>query len=207
MKKILILFLILFFLNACKAQKVSQIDCMNLNDTKSFIKNEIEDLKKINKIVDSKVLKKISNDFLTIFLNKEAFALMRKIKIESKRDIIDFTSFFTKEDFNYMKCQLKSNKIKNWKQLVESNIFKKNDSIKKVLSKYKQKTDVYSDKKSLEILRLRKKLFYYSLPLFSKDLKHAILYRETLSSGSLFILKKINNEWIYYASSFVWISD
>ena len=36
---------------------------------------------------------------------------MIKIEIRSEKDIIDFTNFFSAKDFEYMRCQLKQNKI------------------------------------------------------------------------------------------------
>ena len=61
---------------------------------------------------------------------------MSKTNIKSKKDIIDFKTFFTKEDFEYMKCQLKQNKMSDWQQLVKKEYFKKNDSIKNLIAKH-----------------------------------------------------------------------
>ena len=209
MNKLLKLILIFTFFTACNAQKVTQTDvCLNVSDIKNLIKDEIIQLEKNNYIIDNEVLEKVnSTRSLTIFLKQEAFQLISKINIKSKKDIIDFKKFFKQEHFDYMKCQLKHNRIKDWKQLLKNQSFKKNDSIKNVLSKYKPWGDIYKEKKDKEILRLRSKYFYYSIPLFSRDKEYALIYRETSSSGSLFILKRINGHWTHYAISFVWTSD
>lgn len=132
---------------------------------------------------------------------------MSKTNIKSKKDIIDFKTFFTKEDFEYMKCQLKQNKMSDWQQLVKKEYFKKNDSIKNLIARHQTLKDLYKVKNYQEILNLKKSYFYYSIPLLSKDRKHAIIYRETSSSGSLFILKKNKNKRTYFANGLVWSSD
>lgn len=209
MNKLLKLILIFTVFNACNAQKAKQNNsCININYIEVFIKDEIIKLDNSNQILDSKVLEKPnSGNSLADFLIPEAFHLMSKIKVKSKKDIIDFTKIFNQEDFNYMKCQVKYNKIKNWKQILKNRSFKKSDSIISVLRKYKGWGDIYKAENLQEILRLRSRYLYYSIPLFSKDKKHAIVYRETSGSGSLFVFKKLNNKWALYGRSFVWSSD
>ncbi|AUC85731.1 hypothetical protein CW731_10720 [Polaribacter sp. ALD11] len=159
-----------------------------------------------NRLIGSNVIEKPLGEKLDNFLMSEAFELMSKIKIKSKNDIIDFTQFFTKEDFDYMKCQLSNNKVKNWKQILnKEDFFIKSDSISNTLKKYKNFGDILANKNYQNILETRGRYLYYSIPLFSKNKKYALLYRETISSGSLFILKNLNNEWTYYAKGTVWI--
>lgn len=209
MKKLFKLTLILAFFNACVAQKVKEDrDCINITEIQNFIKAEIDELSNLNYIIDSKIIEETSSkEPLIFFLRKEAFELVSKTNIKSKKDIIDFKTFFTKEDFEYMKCQLKQNKMSDWQQLVKKEYFKKNDSIKNLIARHQTLKDLYKVKNYQEILNLKKSYFYYSIPLLSKDREHAIIYRETSSSGSLFILKKIKNKWTYFATGLVWSSD
>jgi len=79
-----------------------------------------------------------------------------KTNIKSKKDIIDFKTFFTKEDFEYMKCQLKQNKMSDWQQLVKKEYFKKNDSIKNLIARHQILKDLYKVKNYQEILNLKK---------------------------------------------------
>ncbi len=81
---------------------------------------------------------------------------MSKTNIKSKKDIIDFKTFFTKEDFEYMKCQLKQNKMSDWQQLVKKEYFKKNDSIKNLIARHQILKDLYKVKNYQEILNLKK---------------------------------------------------
>lgn len=81
---------------------------------------------------------------------------MSKTNIKSKKDIIDFKTFFTKEDFEYMKCQLKQNKMSDWQQLVKKEYFKKNDSIKNLIARHQTLKDLYKVKNYQEILNLKK---------------------------------------------------
>lgn len=209
MNKLFKLILLFIVFNSCNAQKANQGNsCINISDIENFIKDEIIKLDNNNQILDSKVLEKPNlGNSLADFLIPGAFHLMSKINIKSKKDIIDFTKKFNQEDFDYMKCQLKHNKIKDWKQILKNRNFKKNDSIKSLISKYKTWNDIYKDENYQEILRLKSKYLYHSIPLFSKDKKYALIYREFHDSGSLFVLKKLNNKWILYGRSFLWSSD
>ena len=65
------------------------------------------------------------------FLKPNTFTIMRKLNINDKADQIDFTKFFSDEDFEYMKCQLKENTIDNWKQLMPKGFFIKQIQFKK----------------------------------------------------------------------------
>ena len=65
------------------------------------------------------------------FLKPNTFTMMRKLNINDKADQIDFTKFFSDEDFEYMKCQLKENTIDNWKQVMPKGFFIKQIQFKK----------------------------------------------------------------------------
>ena len=206
MYKLLKYFFIYVSFSCCNAQtNITKDDnCITINEVKNFMSNEIKkQYQEWNYLVSSVVIDKSSGEKLKKFLVPEAFELMSKIK--SKNDTIDFTQFFTKEDFDYMKCQLINNKIKNWKQIINNEIFIKSDSITKTLKKYKSFGEILINENYQNILDIRGRYLYYSIPLFNKNKEYMLLYRETISSGSLFILKNKNNEWIYYAKETVWI--
>ncbi|CAL2089922.1 hypothetical protein [Tenacibaculum sp. 190524A05c] len=167
---------------SCRAQEQkSHKKCQNTEVTKELIKQElITQKEQLNTVIHQNVLKKtISNESFELFLKSEGLSMMSKIEIKSKKDIIDFTKFFDSNDFEYMRCQLKQNEIDNWKQLIEKDYFKTNNSNNKRLS--------------------------YSIPLFSVNQNYALIYRETIASGNLFLLKRTNGKWEYFAKQLVWI--
>lgn len=184
MKKTLILglFYISVAFISCKAQEQENYKkCQNTEVIKELIKQElITQKEQFNTVIHQNVLKKtISNENFELYLKHESLSMMSKIEIKSKKDIIDFTKFFDNKDFEYMRCQLRQNKIDNWKQLIEKDYFKTNNSNNKRLS--------------------------YSIPLFSVNQNYALIYRETIASGSLFLLKRTNGKWEYFAKQLVWI--
>lgn len=208
MNKILKFSLIFFFIS-CSAQKIElKKDCENRNEIERFIKNEIIEFSKKDYFLDTHIITKaFSEKPLEVFLNPNAFAFMRKIGSVSQGKVIDFKKLFSRDDFNYMICQLKENEIKNWRQILEKSSFKKSDSIKNILNNYKTWKVIYNSDKSQEILELKKNYLKYSIPLFNKDRNYALVFRENSFSGNLLILKKINQKWVYFATSFVWSSD
>lgn len=208
MRNLLKYFFIYVSFSCCNAQTNFTKDstCKNISEVKNFMTNEIrKQSQEWNRLISSNVVENSSVGKLKTFLVPEAFELMSKIKIESKNDIIDFTQFFTKEDFDYMKCQLVSNNIKNWKQILNNEIFIKSDSIANILKEYKNFGDIIKKENYREILDIRGRYLFYSIPLFNKNKKYMLLYKETISSGSLFILENTNNVWTYYAKGTVWI--
>lgn len=209
MKKILNFTFIFLLLNSCNAQKSlnNKTDyCSNKKEVKNFIKREIERNLKKEMYISSRVLEKLSTgDSIESLLKNEAFFLVKKINLKTKKDLIDFTKFFEKEDFDFFKCQLKNDKIKNWKDVLSKEDFKKSDSIANILNKYKSNQGILKEKNYRELLKFNNNFLFLSKPLFTKDKQFAILYRETVSSGSLYVLKKVNDKWIYFARGFVWI--
>ena len=208
MYKLLKYFFIYISFSCCNAQTnlTKYNTCKNISEVKNFMSNEIrKQSQEWNRLISSIVIEKSSGGKLKNFLVPEAFELMSKIKIKSKKDIIDFTQFFTQEDFDYMECQLVNSNIKNWKQILNNEIFIKSDSITNTLNKYKNFGDIIKNENYREILDIRGRYLFYSIPLFNKNKKYMLLYKETISSGSLFILKNTNNVWTYYAKATVWI--
>lgn len=199
---------ITILVNSCSAQNeiLDSKECGVKSDLVELMKGE---LKNHHLVVDGKVLNesyfKNKSYSLKEFLKPEALTLMRKIKIENQNDIIDLTNFFEAEDYDYMKCQLAKTNIENWKQILPKDYFKQSDSIGEILAEYKSLKDIYNDENYKEILSLMNKRLYYSIPLFDKKHKHALVYRETNSSGDLYILNKQNGSWVYFARSPVWI--
>ena len=139
------------------------------------------------------------------FLKPNTFTIMRKLNINDKADQIDFTKFFSDEDFEYMKCQLKENTIDNWKQLMPKGVFYKADSVQKVIKKNNTLKKINASGNTNEILSARGKLRYYSIPLFDKAHNHAIVYQQSYGSGSLLIFKKQDNGWVSFALLLIWI--
>lgn len=179
---ILVLFNISMSLVSCKAQEQKNYkNSQNTELIKELVEQEfITQKNKFDNVIYNKVLEQtISKENLELFLKPDGFSMMTKIEIRSEKDIIDFTNFFSAKDFEYMRCQLKQNKIDNWKQLLERKHFETSNTAENTLS--------------------------YSVPLFSTDQNHALIYRETMGSGSLFLLKKSNGKWEYYAKQLVWI--
>ncbi|MFY7711437.1 hypothetical protein ACOSQB_12510 [Tenacibaculum sp. MEBiC07804] len=177
--QILLFVFILTSLVSCKAQEQKNFKtCKDIELIKELIKQELITQKdSFDNVIDHKVLNRtISKETLEIFLKPEALSMMTKIEIKSEKDIIDFTSFFNDKDFEFMHCQLNQNKINNWKQLIESSFFNSN-----------------------------KNRLSYSIPLFSIDKNYALIYRESIASGSLFLLKKSNEKWKHYAKQLIWI--
>jgi hypothetical protein len=178
-----------------------------MNEIVSLIKSEIDKQDTIhNQLVGRKVIQnKFSRGLLNNLLISDALHLMNKINVKSVKDTIDFINLFNKHDFDYMKCQLENNRVTSWEQILNNDYFKKSDSIENVLEKYKTWTDIIKDKNANEIIKLNNKLIYYSIPLFNKRRNYALIYRETSASGTLFILKRKQDDWIYFGRSLVWI--
>lgn len=178
----LVLIYISITLISCKAQEQKNYkSCQNTELIKELVEQEfITQKNKFDNVIYNKVLEQtISKENLELFLKSEGFSMMTKIEIKSEKDIIDFTNFFSTKDFEYMRCQLKQNKIDNWKQILERKHFETSNIAENTLS--------------------------YSVPLFSTDQNHALIYRETVGSGSLFLLKKSNGKWEYLAKQLIWI--
>jgi hypothetical protein len=132
-------------------------------------------IKKINDIV---VLKNsINKKNIDYLFNSAALKMVSKLEIKSEADVVDFTKFFSEEDFKYMKCQYQSNKIKYWSEVLDDKITNSHDGI------------------------------YYSIPFFNKKGNYALVYREHINSGDVLILKRNKGQWTDYALGFVWRAD
>lgn len=139
------------------------------------------------------------------FLKPKTFTMMRKLSIKNKADQIDFTTFFSEEDFEYMKCQLRQNAIDNWKQLMPKGFFHKADS---VLEKVRKKNKLKSNRDSInnrDVLLSSGKFRWFSIPLFNKDHNYAIVYQQTSGSGSLLVFEKQDDDWDSFATLLIWI--
>lgn len=171
----------LFFTNSCvNIYQIKSNKCQDINQIRSLILSENDKMKNYNKKINNSVALKISNNNnykIDCLLNPKAFKMVSKLEIKSEADVVDFTKFFSEEDFKYMKCQYQSNKIKSWSEVIDNDSINKDDGI------------------------------YYSIPFFNKKGNYALVYREHLNSGDVLILKRNKDQWTDYALGFIWRAD
>ena len=208
MKKTLI-YLTLFLSLYCNSQD-KETKCAVKNELIEFVNQHFKKLSDNGNLVVSEVLsfkeiEKRANGWNDI-LKPKTFTTMRKLDIKNKADQIDFTKFFSDEDFEYMKCQLRENTIENWKHVMPKGFFHKADSVRKVIKKHNSLKKIRDSENTNEILKARGKLIRYSIPLFDKDHTHILVYREKRFSGVLFVFKKQDNEWTGFARLLIWIA-
>lgn len=203
-------FVFIIFLLSLLAHSQDQVrKCSVKKELVEFVNLLFEKLNDQGNLVVSEVLsynelEKRGNGW-NDFLKPNTFTMMRKLNIKNKADQIDFTKFFSDEDFEYMKCQLKENTIDNWKQVMPKGVFYKADSIREVIKKHNTLKKINASENTNEILSARGELRYYSIPLFDKAHNHAIVYQQSYGSGSLLIFKKQDNGWVSYALLLFWI--
>lgn len=208
MKKLLYLTFIFTMFFSCKSQDIVLLNqsCHNKVAILNFIRSEIGREQRRGNFIGKQILNRNSNgEPLEVLFKAEAFHLVRKLKLETEDDVIDFTKFFKENDFEYFKCQLKKSKLQNWDEILIDESFRKSDSIFKYLKQFKSQNDILKQTNYKKNIELNNRILFYSIPFFSTNGKYALIYRETVSSGSLYILKKVNDNWEYYATGLVWI--
>ena len=182
-KKILILFI--FVGSICIAQNTKEyINEEKINNSiKSFITSELATNKRF--VIDNKILQKPTfnkNLYLVNLFNSDYFYLIQRLNISSQKDVIKFDKFFSEDEFNSMREQVKNKKYKKWTELIGKN--------------YKHSRDENFKNKS-----------YYSIPVFNEDFSFAIVYIEYINSGELRVFKKVKNSWILFGTSQIWSAD
>lgn len=194
--------------SAYSQDKIGENDCFSKSEVVRLLEDEISNMRKqITFYLTSDILIKAAGEKkIDYFLNERFFGAMRKIKIKNVNDTLDLKYLFDAKNIEYMKCQLKASvNLKSWKSLLKNDYFKDNDSIKKILAKYKTRKDIYESGKANEILSLKSSYYRYSIPLFNKKGNYAVLYREDDAHGALFVLKKEREKWTHYAMKLHWI--
>jgi hypothetical protein len=188
--------------------KIEENDCFSKSEVTKLVKDEINNMRKQVKfyLASDILIKAAGEKKIDYFLNERFFGAMRKIDTKNVNDTLNLEHLFSQEDIVYMKCQLKaSNTVKDWKTILKNEYFKDNDSIKKILVKYKTLKDMYESGKMKKISSLRSSYYYYSIPLFNKKRNFAVIYREDYAHGAFLILKKEKKKWIHYATRLYWI--
>ena len=208
MKKTLI-YLTLFLSLYCNSQD-KETKCAVKNELIEFVNQHFKKLSDNGNLVVSEVLsfkeiEKRANGWNDI-LKPKTFTTMRKLDIKNKADQIDFTKFFSDEDFEYMKCQLRENTIENWKHVMPKGFFHKADSVRKVIKKHNTFKKIMDSDNSNEIRSARGKVRYFTIPLFDKAHNYAIVYQQTYGSGSILMFKKQDNGWTGFAMLLIWIA-
>ena len=206
--KITLIFLTLFLSLSGNSQD-KETKCSVKNELVEFVNQHFQELSDngyfvVSDVLSNKDIERMTNGWNDI-LKPKNFTMMRKLSIKNKADQIDFTKFFSDEDFEYMKCQLKENTIENWKHVMPKGFFHKADSVHKVIKKHNSLKKIRDSENTNEILKARGKLIHYSIPLFDKDHTHILVYREKRFSGVLFVFKKQDNEWTGFARLLIWI--
>lgn len=207
MKKTLIFLTI--FLSLLGNSQDKETKCSVKNELAEFVNQHFQELSDngyfvVSEVLKYKVLEKRGGGWNN-FLQPKTFRMMRKLNIKNKADQIDFTKFFSDEDFEYMKCQLKENTIENWKNVMPKGFFHKADSVRKVIKKHNTFKKIMDSENSNKIRSARGKVRYCTIPLFDKAHNHLLVYRETSGSGDLRIFKKQDNEWTSFAMLLIWI--
>ena len=90
------------------SNQIKSNKCQDINQIRSLILSENDKIKNYNKKINNSVALKISNNNnykIDCLLNPKAFKMVSKLEIKSEADVVDFTKFFSEEDFKYMKCQ------------------------------------------------------------------------------------------------------
>jgi hypothetical protein len=148
--------------------------------------NEVRNLKKENFKLNNSIVKKIGirkEHNLEYLLDPSFFKMISSLKTpKSKDDIIDYSILFTKEDFDFMKCQVKKSTINYW-------------------------SDIIDEKKLNTGNTLEKKELFYSIPIFSNNKDYAFLYVESSEGGSLKVYSKGIDGWSFVALGFFYTSD
>lgn len=196
-----------FCVSCFTQKKVADTKCLSKEMVKMLIEGEIKTFgKKRPFFLDKEIATSARRNKIESFLKGSSLELMTRIDIKSQKEDIDFTKFFSDEDFNYMKCQLKESNIKDWRVILPRRYFKDNDNIKKTIEQYKSVYDIAKSKERDKIIQYRRGFYKYSIPLFNKSGNYALVYRETISSGNLWLLKKENDQWVHYAVLLLWTS-
>mgnify|MGYP000114932670 CR=1 FL=1 len=215
MKKTLYFLSLLIFANCSVAQNSGiKLNKRKLkNSIKSFITSHLQSNYK--PILDNKILQKSTNSTknLSDYFTTDYFYLIHKLNVKSKEEIIKFDEFFSEDEFKSMKVQIQNNKHKKWTEFFNNQdviinaVFKINDSIIKDLSKFKSWGDISKAKNSKDILSLKSKIRFFSMPVFNKDFSFAIVYIEDLGSGELKVFKHQDNKWVLFGVGGLWTSD
>ena len=215
MKKTLYFLALLIFTNSSVAQNSGiKLNKRKLKKSiKSFITSQLQSNYK--PILGNKILQKSTSSTknLSDYFTSDYFYLIHKLNIKSKEDIINFDKFFSEEEFKSIRIQIQNNKHKKWTEFFNNKdvkinaIFKKNDSIIKHLRRFKTWTDIYKANNSKDILSLKGKTRFFSIPVFNKDFSYAIVYIEGSGSGELRVFKHEDNKWVLFGVGGLWTSD
>ena len=204
------LIFITLFLSLLGNSQNKETKCAVKNELVEFVNQHFGELSDngyfvVSEVLKYKVLEKRGGGWNN-FLQPKTFRMMRKINIKNEADQIDFTKFFSDEDFEYMKCQLKENTIENWKHVMPKVFFHKADSVRKVIKKHNTFKKIMDSDNSNEIRSARGKVRYFTIPLFDKAHNYAIVYQQTYGSGSILMFKKQDNGWTGFAMLLIWIA-
>lgn len=186
-KYILVTALLLLFINSCKSQDLkTKNSCLDIPIIKTIMINEVKNLKEENFKLNNSIVKKIGirkEHDLSFLINPDYFEMIRDIKRpKSKEDIVNYRELFSKEDFDFMKCQIDKNSIDLWSDIIN-----------------KEELNTESIDKKREV--------FYSVPIFDKDKNYAFLYVETLNGGNLKVYSKSGDDWECIAIAFFYTSD
>lgn len=198
-----LLFIFSFF--GCKSQEIvkEKNNCSNKSQIINFIESRIYDAHKNNHFISSKVLEftRMKNASFDYLLNTEFTKVKHNSENALEASDIKITGLLNDEEIGYLKCQYQNIRIKNWKEVMSDSLFIMSDSIQKEIKSFKETKNFFDPK----YLKISNKMVLYSIPLFSKSMNYAILYQETVASGSLYIYRKKDKNWEIYASSLMWI--
>lgn len=177
MKSYILILISLFFLS-CKSQQIQRKNL--LSEIQNIIQNEADKFKDSEFKLSSNILNSYKSNSIDTLCSDNFFWNIKNFKnVNTIEDIIDFTELFDEEDYKFMKLQFKENKIETWENIIDYDFTPTEDG----------------------------NYYFYSLPVFSKNKKYAVIYVENLYSGYINVLKinKTSHQWEVFAKGLVWI--
>lgn len=175
----IILVLCIMSFTSCKSQQVNNEKLsFEIQKIMHHVANRLETTKYR---LSPEVLKlhKSKNKIDTLYSDNFFWNIKNFKNVNTIEDIIDFTELFDEEDYKFMKLQFKENKIETWENIIDYDFTPTEDG----------------------------NYYFYSLPVFSKNKKYAVIYVENLYSGYINVLKinKTSHQWEVFAKGLVWI--
>jgi hypothetical protein len=188
--KLIIIILLVFNFISCKAQEVTS---SKKEETKQLMSKIFNDFRIANQNINNKILTDISVSDINSWQQliekaHDIIPMALTYDAKTKEDKVDYTKIFTKDELDYMGNQVLELKSKTWAQYLGINL----------------KKEFVTDDTNENIIQ--SKTYFLTVPVFTTNENHALVYQENMYGGSLVIYEKTEDKWKAVASAMVWVN-